>query len=69
MIGDDGEAILIDFGVSMLFDNNDDEVTSTAGTMSFFAPEMTLTSSGKPGAVKKIFGRKADIWAFGVTLF
>lgn len=52
---------IADFGVSKIFDGQNDELSNDTGTKYFLAPEIW---SGKP-----FKGRPADIWATGVTLF
>jgi NUAK family, SNF1-like kinase len=55
---------LTDFGCSLIIDlhhNNDVEVTNTAGSALFFAPEVCKGTKYK--------GKKSDIWALGVTLY
>jgi [calcium/calmodulin-dependent protein kinase] kinase len=54
---------LSDFGVSEEFLGEDDFLRRTAGTPSFTAPE--LITAGQP----KARGRKADVFAVGVTLY
>lgn len=66
MVNHYGEAILIDFGVSALVeDKEDDTIQSNIGSYMFFAPEMfrrTETST-------KVRGEKTDLWALGVTFY
>jgi serine/threonine protein kinase len=50
-----------DFGVSLMMENNSDNVSSTAGSMYFFAPEVCMGNNFK--------GKKSDVWACGVTLY
>ena len=50
-----------DFGVSTIMENGCDELTSTAGSNYFLAPEATKGASFK--------GRCSDVWAVGVTLY
>jgi len=66
MINHNNEAVLIDFGVSALVDNQvDDKLDgNNMGSYVFFAPEMFLRSKG---AV--IRGELTDIWALGSTFF
>lgn len=62
LLVDENDCLKIsDFGVSSLFENGTDELTSTAGSNYFFSPEICS------GAVFK--ARKSDIWAAGVTLY
>lgn len=63
MINHNNEAVLIDFGVSALFDETD-ELMGNMGSYFFFAPEMFLRSEGA-----KVKGEPVDIWALGVTFF
>lgn len=62
MLDHKGQAILVDFGVAALFEE-DDIIKGTAGSMRYFSPEIVQTGD------KKVFGTKTDVWAFGVTLF
>jgi len=64
MLNNLGELVLIDFGCSSKFEGNDDQVYNTAGTYNYCAPEVMST-----GEEKKMFGKKIDIWAAGVTLY
>ena len=64
MLNGNGEAILVDFGVSSLFENDDDSVKGTVGSMRYFSPEIVRT-----GGPKLVKGRSTDIWALAVTLF
>ena len=66
MINHNNEAVLIDFGVSAIVDQQEnDQITSNMGSYMFFAPEM-FTSSSKGIQVR---GQKTDLWALGVTLY
>ena len=65
MINHNNQAVLIDFGLSALVDQQDDEMVSNMGSFIFFAPEMFM---GKKSNVK-VRGTKTDIWALGITLF
>ena len=66
LIGKNRTAYVADFGVSAVIE----EVagagvrTGTAGTLSFFSPELL---SERDAIVK--FGKECDVWAFGVTLY
>jgi serine/threonine protein kinase len=62
------DLVLFDFGASECFTEEDDIVTTTAGSFSFFAPEQLKTSENLDGP-KIVHARKTDIWAAGVTLF
>lgn len=63
MINHNNEAVLIDFGVSALFQDTD-ELGTNMGSYIFFAPEMFLRKKGS-----KVKGEPIDIWALGVTFF
>lgn len=62
MLNDQNKAVLVDFGVAALFEN-DDVIKGTAGSMRYFSPEIVKTGA------KKVFGTKTDVWALGVTLY
>lgn len=64
MLNDQGDAILADFGVSTLFENDDDSMKGTVGSMRYFSPEIVRT--GGPKIVK---GRASDVWALAATLY
>lgn len=64
-INHNGEAILIDFGVSAEFENEDDTMESNMGSYMFFAPEMFQRSNKEI----KIRGEKTDLWALGITIY
>ena len=64
--GENEDLVLVDFGVSHRFLSDDDIVSTTAGTYHFFAPEMVKPSSTGP---KIVHGKKADIWAAGISLY
>jgi [calcium/calmodulin-dependent protein kinase] kinase len=61
LIGEDDNLKISDFGISDIAKGADDMRKNTAGTNYFFCPESCL---GKPYS-----GKKADIWALGVTLY
>jgi len=60
LLGQDKRIKICDFGVAAMFDE-DDVMTSTAGTPAFMAPEIITDSQYR--------GKPADIWACGVTLY
>ena len=62
MVNHYGEAVLIDFGVSAIIEN-DDTLKSNMGSYMFFAPEMFLREKFV------VIGEKTDIWALGITFF
>jgi serine/threonine protein kinase len=58
-------AYVADFGVSsILKDKRGGALTSRAGTMAFMAPELIASASAAAE-----FGKEADIWAFGISLY
>ena len=64
MINHNDEAVLIDFGVSALVDNNEDlYFDSNMGSYMYFSPEMFNISQ------EKVHGEKSDIWALGITFY
>ena len=63
VINNNFEAVLIDFGVCALVEDNDDTLKSTQGSYMFYAPEMV--ADGKT----QIRGERTDIWALGITLY
>ncbi|KAG8122784.1 hypothetical protein E2320_018223, partial [Naja naja] len=63
LLGDDGHVKIADFGVSNQFEGSDAQLSSTAGTPAFMAPE-TISDSGK-----SFSGKALDVWAMGITLF
>lgn len=66
-INHNGEAVLIDFGVSADVENRkDDTLDQNMGSYMFFAPEMFLR--GQEGG-SEIKGERTDLWALGITLY
>ncbi|KAL8198837.1 UNVERIFIED_CONTAM: Calcium/calmodulin-dependent protein kinase kinase 1 [Gekko kuhli] len=63
LLGDDGHVKIADFGVSNQFEGNDAQLSSTAGTPAFMAPE-ALSDTGK-----SFSGKALDVWAMGITLY
>jgi len=63
LIAADGTLKISDFGVSFMFEGEDDALRKTTGTPAFMAPEICS------GAKEQFSGRAVDIWAVGVTLF
>uniref|UniRef100_A0A8C9VZ06 Calcium/calmodulin-dependent protein kinase kinase 1, alpha b n=1 Tax=Scleropages formosus TaxID=113540 RepID=A0A8C9VZ06_SCLFO len=63
LLGDDGHVKIADFGVSNEFKGSDAQLSSTAGTPAFMAPE-TLTDE-----LQSFSGKALDVWAMGVTLY
>jgi len=64
LLDHNGRIKLVDFGVSKQLDEEaeDDMITGSVGTPTFWAPECCI-----PGQVYS--GKKADVWALGVTLY
>lgn len=61
LIDGNGTLKLTDFGVSKMFEGDDDTVYTNGGTPAFLAPEACRGGKYK--------GKPADIWAVGVTLY
>ncbi|KAK9456538.1 kinase-like domain-containing protein [Dipodascopsis uninucleata] len=63
LLNDENVLKIVDFGVSEIFEKDNDAMTTAAGTPAFQAPELC--------AVPRVdySGRAADIWAMGVTLY
>lgn len=74
MINHNDEAVLIDFGVSALCEETDQDLLDRKmGTYMFFAPEMfnataeeTQTCSRQETMTR---GEKTDIWALGISFY
>lgn len=67
MINHNNEAVLIDFGVSAIVeDQENDALGENRGSQLFFAPEMFNKGANKKHQVR---GEKTDLWALGVTLY
>lgn len=54
LLGDDGHVKIADFGVSNQFEGNDAQLSSTAGTPAFMAPE-AISDSGQSFSGKVTF--------------
>ncbi|XP_064022797.1 calcium/calmodulin-dependent protein kinase kinase 1 isoform X2 [Pogoniulus pusillus] len=63
LLGDDGHVKIADFGVSNQFEGSDAQLSSTAGTPAFMAPE-AISHTGK-----SFSGKALDVWAMGITLY
>ncbi|NXR12820.1 KKCC1 kinase, partial [Semnornis frantzii] len=63
LLGDDGRVKIADFGVSNQFEGSDAQLSSTAGTPAFMAPE-AISHTGK-----SFSGKALDVWAMGITLY
>lgn len=66
MINYNNEAVLIDFGVSALVEEDNDILKENRGSQLFFAPEMFGKTNDKEYFVR---GEVTDLWALGVTLY
>ncbi|KAK5929568.1 hypothetical protein CgunFtcFv8_010791 [Champsocephalus gunnari] len=63
LLGDDGHVKIADFGVSNEFEGTDANLSCTAGTPAFMAPEMVTEHE------LSYRGKALDVWAMGVTLY
>eukprot|EP00118_Oscarella_pearsei_P004204 m.17543 g.17543 ORF g.17543 m.17543 type:complete len:482 (+) comp27514_c0_seq3:132-1577(+) len=63
LLTNDDHIKIADFGVSELFEASDANLTKTAGSPSFMAPESLLQSG------PTFRGKATDVWAMGVTLY
>jgi serine/threonine protein kinase len=68
VLNNQGEAVLIDFGVSQLYGDTDrcDRIDNVIGTKMYYAPEMVKDCSLE---CKIIRGEQTDIWALGITIY
>jgi [calcium/calmodulin-dependent protein kinase] kinase len=67
LVTDDGHVKIADFGVSEFFAASDADLTNTAGSPAFMAPESLLQGDGKtPNSFR---GKATDVWAMGMTLY
>jgi serine/threonine protein kinase len=63
VINHNQEAVLIDFGVSFLQDQKNEDVLKTnIGTFIFYSPEMFSKT-------QEISGEASDLWALGITFY
>jgi serine/threonine protein kinase len=65
MLNDKNDIVLVDFGLSNHFHNDDDLLRGTQGTTLYFAPEIVRTGVKD----KKVYGRQVDMWACGISLY
>jgi serine/threonine protein kinase len=65
--GDANDLVLYDFGHSLIFEDGNDLVDDTAGTYSFFSPELFVPATADNPKI--MHAKRCDIWALGVTLF
>jgi [calcium/calmodulin-dependent protein kinase] kinase len=64
LITEDDVLKIVDFGVSEMFDKQDEMKTAkSAGSPAFMPPELCVAKHGE------VSGRAADIWSMGVTLY
>jgi serine/threonine protein kinase len=67
VINHNNEAVLIDFGVSAIVDQQDDDTLDhVTGSYLYYAPEMFSRGADKK---IKVRGEQTDVWALGITLF
>lgn len=62
LVSENGLVKISDFGVSHVFNGDDDTLSSSAGSPAFLAPELCTAGASASG-------RAVDVWAAGVTLF
>lgn len=60
LLGDDGHVKIADFGVSNQFEGNDAQLSSTAGTPAFMAPE-AISDTGKSFSGKVSLYSQLDV--------
>jgi serine/threonine protein kinase len=65
MLLEKNKIVLVDFGLSKIFKEEEDQLKGTAGTMKFYAPEIVRTGVKN----KVIHGRQVDVWAAGISIF
>jgi len=65
MLDKENRIVLVDFGLSKMFEGENDVLRGTAGTMKFYAPEIVRTGVKN----KVIHGMQVDIWAAGISLY
>ncbi|KAF2273190.1 Pkinase-domain-containing protein [Westerdykella ornata] len=64
LVTEDDVLKIVDFGVSEMFDKQDEMKTAkSAGSPAFMPPELCVAKHGH------VSGRAADIWSMGVTLY
>jgi serine/threonine protein kinase len=71
MINHNKEAVLIDFGISFLVDQqeNDEMKTINIGTFNYYAPEMWVKKFDQDNNIVYNKGELTDLWALGITFF
>lgn len=63
LLSQDGVLKFVDFGVSEMFQKDNDLLKKSAGSPAFMAPELCTANHGE------VSGKAADIWSMGVTLY
>ncbi|CAO3599641.1 unnamed protein product [Absidia cylindrospora] len=63
LLSNDDVLKIVDFGVSEIFIKGNDKLMKSAGSPAFMAPELCKSHHGE------VFGKAADIWSMGVTLY
>ena len=61
------QAVLIDFGVSALFNDDNNTSQSCMGSYLYQAPEIFKDQDLSDNHAKK--GQKSDIWSLGITIY
>lgn len=70
LLSEDDVVKIVDFGVSEMFDMENDVIKKKAGSPAYMAPELAILSSSHRNVLPStVSGRAADIWAMGVTLY
>lgn len=70
LLSEDDVVKIVDFGVSEMFEKNNDVVKRTAGSPAYMAPELAMVSNGTwTKKSSSLAGKPTDIWSLGVTLF
>ncbi|KAI6106553.1 kinase-like domain-containing protein [Pisolithus croceorrhizus] len=63
LIGDSGELVITDFGLSRILEVAGFTTNNVHGTVRYFAPELCIIESDRPSRKTK----EADVWALAVT--
>ncbi|KAI6029327.1 kinase-like domain-containing protein [Pisolithus microcarpus] len=63
LIGDSGEVVITDFGLSRILEVAGFTTNNVHGTVRYFAPELCIINSDRPSRKTK----EADVWALAVT--
>ena len=59
------EVKIADFGISRVFGPENQDITRYTGTITYMAPELL---NDEIGSIDLLGAKRADVWAFGVTL-